>query len=428
MKNIIYVILALSIQILSAQQTPGEIQKKPFSIVGATAHIGDGTQISNSIIVIENGKITACGNMDEVKPIGDIIDVKGQHVYPAFIAANTSLGLVEVDAVRASNDNREIGGIIPHVRSLIAYNTESKVVESMRPNGVLVAQISPKRGLISGTSSIVQLDAWNWEDAAIKSDDAIYVNWPNPFSIVWRRGNDPSFKQNKTYEKQIETLTNFVVQAKAYIKGNSSEINIPFEAMKGLFDGSKQWFVNVNSEKGIIDAIAFAKQHEIKNLVIVGGEQSYKVIELLKLNKIPVLLNHTHRLPSSNHDDYDLSYKLPKLLVDAGILVGIQSGAIDNFQTRNLPFYAGTAVSAGLSKDEALKLITSNTAKILGINNRLGMLKSGMDATLFVSKGDALDMRTNSLTNAYINGRKVSLETHQTQLWKRYSEKYKGEY
>ena len=138
------------------------------------------------------------------------------------------------------------------------------------------------------------------------------------------------------------------------------------------------------------------------------------------------MVNHTHSLPNSDDDDYNYNFKLPKLLMDAGILVGIQNGNASNFQTRNLPFYAGQVAGQGMSKEDALKLITSNTAKILGIDKQVGTLDTGKDATLFISKGDALDYRGNNITHAFIQGREISLETHQTELWKRYSNKYKA--
>ena len=420
----------LCITITFAQQTPASKQTEAFTITGATAHIGDGTVIENSIIIVENGKITACvnGTTSKITYKGKVIDASGKHVYPGFIGANTSLGLVEVDAVRATNDQDEIGNMIPHIRSLIAYNAESKVVESMRPNGVLVAQVSPNGGRFSGTSSIVQLDAWNWEDAALKTDDGVHLNWPRSFTRGrWWLGESRGFKLNKNYAKQVEEVNAFVLESKAHIKGNRDTKNLPYEAMEGLFSGSQKLYVHVNDEKGITDAVSFVKKHSIKNLVVVGGYQAHLVANLLKSNNISVLIDHTHSLPALEDHDYDLPYKNPKLLADAGVLVGIQTGSNSNFQTRNLPFYAGQVVGQGMDKEEALKLITSNIAKILGIDADYGTLETGKDATLFISEGDALDMRTNILSHAFINGRSISLETHQTELWKRYSNKYKGE-
>jgi imidazolonepropionase-like amidohydrolase len=432
MKNLkinITMLVLLCTSIVIAQQTPATKLVKDIAILGGTAHIGNGTVIENSIIVLSNGKITAIGNADTT-PITlqamDVIDAKGKHVYPGFIASNTSLGLVEVDAVRASVDKSEIGGMVPNVRSQIAYNAESKIVESMRPNGVLIAQVAPGGGRISGKSSIMQLDAWNWEDATLKADDGVHLNWPSSFSrgSLWM-GEPRGLKPNPDYADQVKEVTDFVAQSKAYLNGDRKIKNLIYSALEGLFDGSEKLYIHVDDEKGITDAVNFAKANDIKNMVIVGGYQAYLVANLLKNNNIPVLINHTHSLPDLEDDDYNLPYINPKLLVDAGVLVGIQNGKTDNFQTRNLPFYAGQVAGQGLGKEEALKLITSNTAKILGIDKQLGTLEAGKDATLFISEGDALDMRTNQLTHAFINGRAISLETHQTELWHRYESKYK---
>ena len=423
-KNILTTLL-LTIGLLSlAQQTPADKQTETISISGTTAHIGDGTVVENCTIVFEDGKITALGAGEATK--GTVIDGSGKHVYPGFIAPSKQLGLQEINAVRASNDSDEIGDIIPHVRSLIAYDAESKVVESMRPNGVLMGQITPKGGRISGTSSIVQFDAWNWEDAAVKVDDGIHLNWPTTF----RRGRRRSAgirQPNKDYQKQVNEVAVFMQNAAAYGKVTEKELNPAFAAMQGVFDGSKRLYVYADGEKEIIDGITLAKNSGVKSVVLVGGYQAYKLTDFLKENNVPVLVQYTHNLPSLADDDYDLPYKLPKLLMDAGILVALQNGNASNFQTRNLPFYAGQVVGQGMDKEKALQLLTGNTAKILGIDETHGTLAIGKSATLFISEGDALDMRTNILSHAFIDGRNISLETHQTELWKRYMEKYEGE-
>jgi imidazolonepropionase-like amidohydrolase len=429
--NYISALLMLCFAITFAQQTPASSQTEAFTITGATAHIGDGTIIENSVIIVENGKITACVNglTSKIEYKGTIIDAKGKHVYPGFIAPNSTLGLAEIGAVRATRDFDEIGAMLPHIRSIIAYNAESKVVESMRPNGVLIGQITPRGGTISGTSTIVQFDAWNWEDAALKTDDAIHLNWPNSFTRGNRwLGEDPGLKANKNYAKEVGDINAFIAQSKAYLKGNKATKNIPYDAMQGLFSGSQKLFVHVNNEKGITDAVDFAKTNGITNMVIVGGYQANKVAALLKTNNIPVLVMRTHSRPNSDDDDYDFPYKLAKLLVDQGVFVGLQnSGGMERANARNLPFQAGQVVGQGMNKEDALKLITSNNAKILGIDTDYGTLEAGKSATLFISEGDALDMRTNILTHAFIDGRAISLESHQTTLWKRYSNKYKGE-
>ncbi len=417
-------LLALVVLVVKAQQTPGAKQTQPISIVGATAHIGNGEVLANATLVFENGIITAIG--DAYTPTkGTVIDASGKDLYPGLIALETSLGLVEVDAVRASDDEDELGDFIPHVRSQIAYNAESKVIESMRPNGILLAQVAPKGGIISGSSSVMQLDGWNWEDATVKADDAIHLNWPSSFSRGrWWLGESPDLKPNTNYPKQVAAIKEFLEQAQAYNKASSPERNQVLEATAGLFKGTQSLYINADTQQEIIDGVQTAKGLGIDRIVIVGGTMAYKITDFLKENNVSVAVAATHKLPPTEDADYDFYYKLPKLLSDAGINVGIHTMDKANFQTRNLPFFAGQVVGQGMDKEEALGMITLKAAQMLGIDDHYGSLEVGKSATLFISNGDALDMRTNQLDAAYIDGRSLSLETHQTTLYKRYSGKY----
>ena len=431
MREIIYSLMfLLSIVSITAQQTPASRQTEPVSIEGATAHLGNGEVIENSLVMFSQGKITFVGNSNtKIARIGRIIKANGKHIYPGFIAANSTLGLVEVDAVKASSDVRETGIMNPHIRSIIAYNAESKVVESMRPNGVLMAQITPRGGTISGTSSIVQLDAWNWEDASLKNDDAIHINWQSSFtSGRWWLGEDPALKPDKNYINKTQEIVTFFRDAKNYLKEPNSIKNLPFSSTKGLFLGSQKLFIHASGQREITDAITMAKELGINNLVLVNGHEAEKVSDLLLKYNIPVVLERPHRNPESEDHAYNYTYTIAKTLTDLGIMVGIgMEGQMERMNTRNLPFYAGTFAAHGLNKEEAVKLISYNAAKILGIDNSVGSIEVGKDATLFISEGDALDMRGNILTEAFIQGRKISLESHQTKLWKRYSNKYKTE-
>ncbi|MCX2678502.1 amidohydrolase family protein [Galbibacter sp. EGI 63066] len=428
MKKIIQITLVLLTYISFAQQTPAPAQSEFILITGATAHIGNGNVMENAAVGFIDGKITYVGSAGSINAseYNKVIDATGKHVYPGFIALNATLGLVEIDAVRATDDEDEVGTFIPHIRSLIAYNAESKVVESMRPNGVLMGQITPRGGRISGTSSIVQFDAWNWEDAAIKTDDGIYLNWPrttkrgNPW-----RGEDPGIKPNKEYSSEVEEINNFLSAAKAYLQGDMNPRNLPHEATKGLFDGTQKLYIHTNGEREITDVVNFAEKIGISKVVIVGGDQADKVSKMLASKNIPVLLRRPHRLPSGEDENIKHTFMLASILDKAGVLTSIDvSGSMERMNTRNLPFYAGSFAAYGLEKEKAVKLITGNAAKIAGIDDTAGTLTVGKDATLFISEGDALDMRTNILSKAYIQGRDISLESHQTELWKRYSEKF----
>ena len=200
MKKILFTLSCVcSLAIATAQQTPAANQAKSILIQGATLHIGDGNVLENGILGIDNGKIVELGEAGtQQNSYATTIDAKGKHLYPGFIAANSTVGMVEIDAVRPTNDLNEIGTFLPHIRTIIAYNAESKVVESLRPNGILTAQIVPTRGRIAGSSSVVQLDAWNWEDASLKTDEGIHVYWPRSY----RRGNASKGEDPLVYDQK----------------------------------------------------------------------------------------------------------------------------------------------------------------------------------------------------------------------------------
>lgn len=427
-KNIYIITLLFSLSIL-AQQAPASKQTKSILILNGTAHIGNGEIIENSAIGFKDGKLTLVADATAIRLTAGAydmtIDATGKQVYPGFIAPNSTLGLVEIDAVKSSDDESEIGNINPNIRSIIAYNAESKVIETVRPNGVLIAQITPRGGRISGTSSIVQLDSWSWQDALIKENDGIHLNFPSPFNQSYSWGDQTAGNLNKEYAKQIEEVNSFLSSAKAYLATKANERNLIFESTEGLFTGKQSLFIHANYEMQIIDGIKLAKANGISKIVIVGGGEAYKAVTVLKENNIGVLLKRVHDMPEKDDQDVNLPFKMAKILTDKGITVGLEnSGDMERMNTRNLPFLAGTCAAYGLNKEQALQLITLNTAKLLGIDDTCGTLEEGKDATLFISVGDALDMRTNKLTEAFIQGRKLNLDNHQSTLNTIYKEKY----
>ncbi|MCC8426060.1 amidohydrolase family protein [Mucilaginibacter sp. UR6-11] len=427
-KILIFGGLLLSTVLTYAQATisPAKPQSKPITITGATIHIGDGRVINNGYITFEKGKITAIGEGNSPNTSGaEIIDATGKQVYPGFICPVTTLGLIEVEeGAKGTVDAEETGELNPNVRSLIAYNTDSKVIPTVRSNGILLAQPTPEGGLLSGQSSVVQLDAWNWEDAAYKTDVAVHLNWP-VIRPARRRGPVAALPGAESPDearlKALDALNNLFTEAKAYAEAKPDVINLRFEAMKGLFKGTKKLFVNVDGAKEIIEAVTFANKLGMQ-AVIVGGKESYLVTNLLRQNNVPVIIKETQTLPARDEDDVYLPYKLPKILQDAGVLYGLTG--IGFWRQRNLPFEAGQAVGYGLTKEQALSMITINNARILGIDKTTGTLETGKDANLFISEGDALDMITLNVTSAFIQGRNISLDNLHKQLYRKFSDKY----
>lgn len=421
--NIIFLLIALN---GTAQDDiyPAKKQEGTIVINNGMIYTGTGQVIEKGAVVIKDGKIQKLSSRPESISGATVIDATGKNVYPGLILASTDLGLREIiSGVRGSNDYYELGDYNPDVRSIVAYNTDSRVINTLRANGVLLANVMPSGRLLSGSSSVVQLDAWTWEDAIYKADNGMILNLPMllaPTRSFGTSSPDPVKEGLKT----IDGVKTFFMEAKAYA-GNKDikETNLKFEAMRPLFAKKQKLFIKADIARQILMAIDFAKTFDI-DVVILGGSDSYQVADLLKQNNIPVIFNYVHELPILEDDDIDQPFKTPAILKKAGVLFALTDDAT-NTRYRNLPFLAGTAASYGLSREDALKAITIDAAKILGIDAQTGSLETGKDANIIIATGDILDMDKSVITDAFIQGRKIDLSSKHTQLYDRYLKKYK---
>lgn len=430
MKGLIqFVCIMLLVVGARAQETvyPASSQTQTFALTNATIHVGNGQVIDNGMVLVSNGKIV---DVRPVAPIAGVkvIDCKGKHIYPGLILSSSQLGLAEVPSVRATVDATELGEMNPNIRSIVAYNTDSKVTNTLRNNGILLANIIPGGGLLSGSSSVVQLDAWNWEDAAYITDNGIHFRMP---SLLGRRGGGrgffaaqaPAGDPVKRGLEQIEGIKTFFREAKAYYNESRHEhTNLKFEAVKGLFGKTQKLFIHCSIVKEMLIAVDFVKEFGF-DVVIIGGVDSWQIADLLKQNNIAVILNQMHDLPTMVDDDIDQPFKTPAALQKAGVLFAINDDD-GSARQRNLAFNAGTAAAYGLTKEQALTAITLNSAKILGIADKTGSIETGKDANLVVSEGDILDMKGNNIVYAFIQGRQLNLDDKQKQLNERYKYKY----
>jgi imidazolonepropionase-like amidohydrolase len=433
MKRIFFTILmgCWMVTNVTAQENiyPAPAQTQTIALTNATVHVGNGQVIENGMVVFSKGKIVdvrATASIADAK----VIDCKGKHIYPGLILSQSNLGLVEVSSVRATNDDSELGQMNPNIRSLVAYNTDSKVTRTLPNNGILLANVVPDGGIISGSSSVVQLDAWNWEDAAYLPDNGIQLRMPSLMLRGGGRGGfgrfggqQPAGDPVKRALDQIEGVKAFFREAKAYqAESAHEETNLKYEAVKGLFTKKQKLFIHCNIVKEMLIAIDFAKEFGF-DVVIVGGSESYQIADLLKQNNIAVILGQMHNLPTMVDDDVDQPYKTPAALQKAGVLFAINDED-GNTRQRNLAFNAGTAAAYGLTKEEALSAVSLNAAKILGVADKTGSLETGKDANIVVSDGDLLDMRSQIIQHAFIQGREVNLTDKHKQLYERYKYKY----
>ncbi len=430
-KIILYIAFVfVAVSYLQAQVLPvvAPEQHKPVMIKGATIHTGNGDVILNGVIAFNNGKITAIGKDGETDIESaeyKIIDASGKHIYPGLIMTGSDLGLSEIGAIDVTQDSRENGTINPGVRTLVAYNTDSHAIPVVRSNGVLLAQVVPSGGLLSGTSSVMQLDAWNWEDAAYAPDNGVHLSWPRMTPQTGRRSMFMRGGSGASFEDSFKELDKLFVDAAAYAELEKPEkVNLRLEAIEGLFTGEQILFIETSDIQGILASINFAKDKGVKKIVLVNADEgAWMVKDFIKDNNIPVVLSTIQAMPAYEHSDTRLPFKLAKMFYDEGICAGITfpSGA----SAYNLPFAAGQAVAYGLTKEEALQMITLNNARILGIDDRTGSLEKGKDANILISTGDILDMMTNDVVQAFIQGRDIDLDNKHKMLYRRFQEKYR---
>ena len=427
---IIVILLSIISYQLSIASTPipAKKQEKPIVLVGGTIHTVSGAVIENGMILFDKGKITAVGKSVEIPGNAEKIDVSGKHVYPGLINTASNIGVTEIDAVRSTNDFNETGKVNSNVHTDVAVNPESELIPTTRANGTTVSHVIPSGSLIAGRSAAMMMDGWTSDEMTLKSPVGLYVNWPelrinrSPFV---RQSEE---EQKKAIEANLRELRNAFDDARAYLKakkadGDNHRSDLRWEAFGPLFEKKISLIVAANEVTQIQSAVQFARDQNV-TLIIHGGRDSWKVAELLKENNVSVIVEPIHDLPNRRWEEYDNPFTVPLKLYQAGVMFAISGGGNSTMAERNIGFQAATASSYGLPKDEALKSITINAAKVLGIDSMVGSLDDGKDATLIVTTGDPLEIMSN-VEMEFIQGKKIDLRSRHTELWKKYQEKYK---
>jgi imidazolonepropionase-like amidohydrolase len=415
---------------------PGAKQDRPIALRRGTIHTVSGETIERGTLLFDEGKIVAVGTKVSLPKDCQVVDIKGKHLYPGLISSNSTLGLVEIDAVRASRDLAEPGPFNPNVRADVAFNPDSELIPVTRANGVLVAHVAPltgQGGLIAGSSAVLALDGWTKEDMTIKAPLGVVIQWPNPPSEPTFHPDSPvvynAAKQEEGYQEQVDKLRGAFEDARAFHEAQAGgvktlNVDLRWEALIPVLKRERPVFIIAGRIRQIRDAIHWATEEGL-NLILVGGADTWRAVDLLKKHQVPVIVSQVNALPARRWESYDTVYRNPLKLHEAGIEFAIAYGGGEDLSTneRNLPYEAGKAVAHGLPQAEALKAITLYPARILGVDDRLGSLEVGKDATLIVTTGDPLDIRT-QVERAFIEGRSVDLSSRHTQLYEKYQKKY----
>lgn len=401
-------------------------QSVPVAIQGATIHTVTNGVIENGTILFDDGLITAIG-ADIAIPAGTrIVDGTGKHIYPGLIDAYSTVGIAEIGAVDVSNDVNELGDFNPNVRADVAVNAESRHIGTTRSAGVLVAFSTPGGGLVSGMSSALSLEGWSWEEMSMESAAALNVNWPNPNPRRFRGfgGFGGQQEDPPSYEEQVQQLKEFFGEARAYrdavAAGEEVATDSRYMAMMPVFDGDIPVMVAADGAAQINDAITWALEEDIR-IVIRGGQDAIHVADRLVANDIPVILTSTMAAPDRQYEGYDGAYTMPARLHEAGVRFAISGGSGSLYSNR-LPWEAGVAVAFGLPEEEALKAVTINAAEFMGVDDRVGSLEPGKQATFLITTGTPLDM-TSDIEQSYIQGREIDMMDIQKFFFEKYMTK-----
>ena len=433
MIKIIFALFLFSLGI-SNDQIPGEEQKRPIILKGGIIHTVSTDVFEGYDILFSKGKIVRIEKNIMASPETDVYDVFGKHIIPGYIAPITRIGLVEIGLVKQTRDFAERGSFNPNVKANVSYNPDSDLIPITRSNGVLVVNSVPAGGRISGQSSVMMLDGWTWEQATLKHPSGLHINWPS-MRINYGANVKKSEKQQKEeIQKSIRDLDHMVRDVRAYfqrikqrsrIAGERQKSDLRLESMIPFVVEKKKIFIHADEARQIKSAVEWAKKNDLK-IIIVGGSDSWRLTDLLVKNNIPVVIDQVEKIPTRRFEPIHLPYKLPFLLKQAGVQFCLNTiiGYPHDGNIRNLPNEAMRAAAYGLDKSEALRSITLSTAEILGVDDMIGSLDIGKDATFFISETPPMEMNPKILM-AFIQGKEVDLNNHQRMLYKKYQEKYR---
>jgi len=403
----------------AAQASPG--QEGTFVIRGATVWTGTGQTLENVDVVIRDGRIEAVGPNAAATGATEI-DGRGRFVYPGMIDAYTPLGLSEIGGISTMNLRSEMGEFNPHMRAVVAINVDSDMMAITRANGVTTAITAPSGGLISGQAALVNMAGWTWEDMAVEQSAAFVLNYPREPSFGFR-GGPPNPAQERAarerIDEQIRDLETVLATARAYDgqrAAGSQQTDLMYEALRPLVRGEVPALISADTEEQIRAAVELGREYGMK-VIINGGREAWKVRELLATNDVPVVLGSLQSNPAADAP-YDAIFAQPGVLHEAGVRFAFSTGGAAN--ARHVPYHAALAVGFGLPKDVAMQALTIWPAQMFGAADQIGSIEAGKVATLFVTSGDPLDIRS-QVSDVFIKGRRVPLDDRHTRLYEKYN-------
>ncbi len=430
-----YQVIALLLLLLSTFPLWSQRAANVYAIQNAKIYTLAGPPIEKGVVVIRDGKIAAVGTDIPIPEGAQVIDAAGLEVYPGMFDPITQIGLNEVGAVSATVDTNELGDFNPELIAATAVNPASAHIPVTRASGITEVISAPgvggfdsqSSGIIAGQASAFNLAGWTMEEMQINPSVAMVLNWPSiqtssfDFSTFSMK-EKPYEDAKKEYDKAVNQLSDWLTRARHYAqakeKGSPDLFvrDLKLEALVPVVEGKLPVLLVADQARDIRNAIDFCTKQNIK-MILASGAESWKVKDVLKDKKIPVVLGPSERLPEQEDTAYDKPMTQPSELNAAGIQFAFSS--FGTSFSRRLPQYAGTAVGYGLPHDEALKAVMLNAAQIFGLADQLGTIESGKLANLIVTTGDPLEIQT-EVRYLFIKGQLTSTDNRHKDLYQQY--------
>ncbi len=398
------------------------------AFINATVHTAESAPIEGGTVLVQGSRILAVGSSVTVPEGSRVIDASGQHIYPGLIALGTDLGLREIGAVRATNDQAEFGGDQPDLSVAASIHADSAHLGVTRYNGVTRAQSIPSGfGAIHGQSAVIRLAGDTWEEMLVQDRDMLHVRLPR----VPNDAESESDEERKRREKSTAILAEKFVKAAEYGRLRAGAEAGGFapppydprsEALAGFAGGAGRVALHADNAATILAALEFAEEHQL-DAVLYGAREAWRVPDALAAAGISVVYGPVLDLPRSRFDPYDAPYATPAVLARAGVPCALQTASDEN--PRNLPYHAGFAATFGLGSFEALRAVTLHPAKILGLEDELGSLAPGKRADVVLCDGELFEP-TSRVVGVWIDGRAASLSNRHTELYERYRERLRA--
>ena len=396
---------ALALALLLALPGMAEAQQDDYAITGGTVITVSGGTIENGTVLVQDGLITAVGSNVTIPAGVERFDASGKFVYPGLIDAGTGLGLQEAGGMDGPVDNFELGPYNPHLEAYIGIDHTSEMLGVQRVGGftTVVTGLNGRGEPIPGYDSMINLWGWTPQAMAVEKRIGLRVNWR---------------------EDRAEDLKAYFLEGKAYAAraemadaGELSEFDwdVRMDGLIPVVTGEVPVIFEASEEDAIKSAVEFAEEMGLRYL-IRGGRDAWKITDFLVEHDVKLLFSGIHATPGRD-EPYDVHYATPALLHEAGVDFAIYSGGVAN--VFSLTYEVGMAVAFGLPMEKALRSVTLDAARILGVDDRLGSIEEGKIANLLITTGNPVEY-TSQLHTMFVRGEQVPWDDKFSRLRDRY--------